>query len=441
MKRILVLGAGLVSRPLVRYLLDKEFDVRVASRTVSKAEALIEGHPRGRAVAADMTDPGPIESLVAEADVVISLLPASFHVTVARMCLNHGKNMVTTSYVSDAMSGLNAEAEGKGLLLLNEIGVDPGIDHMSAMRVIHTVQEAGGKVVGFRSYCGGLPAPEADTNPLGYKFSWNPRGVLTAAVAPAKYLEEGALKEVAGRDVLKTVHSLDVESLGTFEAYPNRDSLGYKTLYGLTDARTLFRGTLRNRGHCDSWSRWIRFGLFDQTPRDDLAGRAYRDVLADLAGAGADADPREALARALGTAVDDPAVSKLEWLGLLSDLPVPEGTPTLLDLLGGRMRETMGFEPGERDMLVLIHKFEAEYSSGKKERITSSLIDFGIQGGDSSMARTVSLPAAVAARMVAEGTIPERGVRIPVAPSIYRPVLDELAALGIDCKEVVEEVG
>ncbi|MHC4778285.1 MAG: saccharopine dehydrogenase C-terminal domain-containing protein, partial [Planctomycetota bacterium] len=341
MKTILVLGAGLVSRPLVRYLLDKGFTVRVASRTVSKAEALIEGHPRGEALASDLTDPGPVDGLVARADVVISLLPASFHVEVARMCLAHGKHLVTTSYVSEAMRGLDGEATASGLLFLNEIGVDPGIDHMSAMRVIHGVQERGGKVTSFRSYCGGLPAPEANTNPLGYKFSWNPRGVLTAALAPARFLEEGQVKEVDGRDTLGTVHDLDVAGLGTFEAYPNRDSMGYVDLYGLEGVQTMFRGTLRNPGHCDSWIRWIRSGLFDQSENAGVAGMPHGDVMREFASASAEESLESALARKFGTGEDDPAVSKLKWLGLLSTEPVQEGISTLLDVLAGKMMERM----------------------------------------------------------------------------------------------------
>ncbi|MHC5080715.1 MAG: saccharopine dehydrogenase C-terminal domain-containing protein, partial [Planctomycetota bacterium] len=206
MQSILVLGAGLVARPLVRYLLDEGFTLRVASRTLSKAEALIAGHGGGEALPVDIQDSGRLEDLVREADIVISLLPAAFHVEVAKRCLRHGKHMVTTSYVSPAMRALDAEAKEKGLLLLNEIGVDPGIDHMSAMRVIHAVENEGGRVVSFRSYCGGLPAPEANTNPLGYKFSWNPRGVLLAATAPARYLRGGKLVETPGETLFGDMH-------------------------------------------------------------------------------------------------------------------------------------------------------------------------------------------------------------------------------------------
>jgi saccharopine dehydrogenase-like NADP-dependent oxidoreductase len=356
------------------------------------------------------------------------------------MCLDHGKFMVTTSYVSPPMKALDAEVSGRDLLFLNEIGVDPGIDHMSAMRVIDGVKKAGGKITAFRSYCGGLPAPEANTNPLGYKFSWNPRGVLVAATNAARYIAEGKTVEIPGPDLFSDMHTVSVAGLPDFEAYPNRDSTGYISLYGLEEAATMYRGTLRNQGHCDSWLRWVRLGLFDAAVRTDLGGRTCGNLLAELAGAEEGADTKRAAATKMGVEADDPAVTNLEWLGLFSDTAIPEGTPTVLDVLAVRMLEKMPFETGERDMIVLLHKFEAEYPDGRRERITSSLVDYGVPNGDSSMSRTVSLPAAVAARMIVEGRIAERGVRIPVSPAVYEPVLDELKALGIDCVESVEKV-
>ncbi len=435
MKRILVLGAGLVSRPLVRYLLDEGFSVTVASRTVSKAEALVEGHPSGRAAEADMDRPASVEDQVEEADVVVSLLPPPMHPRVARMCLDHGKPMVTTSYLSDAMKALDGEAKEKDLVIVNEIGVDPGIDHMSAMRVIDAVHDAGGKIRSFRSYCGGLPAPEANDNPLGYKFSWAPRGVLLAATNPGVYQRDGKIVETPGTEIFADVHMLEVEGLGSFEAYPNRNSLGYIDLYGIPETRTMYRGTLRNPGHCETWYKWVHFGLFDATERADLPGTPYASLMAELAGSPEAGEAREAVSRAMGVEPAHPAVEKLSWLGLFSSDPVPPGVITVLDVLAERMLARMRYEEGERDMIVLCHEFEAEGAGGERQRITSRMIDFGIPGGDSSMARSVSLPAAVATARVARGEVSERGVCIPVVRSIYEPVLEALAGLGIECEE------
>jgi saccharopine dehydrogenase-like NADP-dependent oxidoreductase len=302
------------------------------------------------------------------------------------------------------------------------------------MRVIHRVRKEGGRVTSFRSYCGGLPAPEANTNPLGYKFSWSPRGVLTAARNAAKYLEHGKVVEVPGPELFSRFHLLEVEGAGTFEAYPNRDSTSYQDVYGLEDARTVYRGTLRNLGHCDTWFRWARLGLFDLSERADLAGRTHAEVLRELAGGGRKALPA-ALAAKMGCAPGDPAVAKLEWLGVLSRKKVGPGVTTVLDLLAARMLEKMQYAPGERDMVVLVHKFVAEFPGGRREEITSSLVDFGIPGGDSSMARTVALPVALAVRLILDGKLAVRGVQIPVIPEIYEPVLDGLERLGIVCKE------
>ena len=437
MGKALLLGAGLVARPLVRYLLDKGVKLTIASRTVSKADRLLEGHPGGASRAWTVDDLAGLEQLVAEHDLAISLLPATMHVTVAQACLKHRKHMVTTSYVSPEMRALDKQARDAGVLLMNELGVDPGIDHMSAMRIIHHVQGQGGRVASFRSYCGGLPAPEANDNPWGYKFSWSPMAVLRAGTNNARYLKNGAVVEIEPAKLFWDTHGMEIAGVGRLEAYPNRDSMGYVELYGLQRASTVFRGTLRYPGWSETLRRLGELGLLDNSPRDLSGLGTWPELLADLVGARSTANIRQRVAAHLWIPSDAPTLDKLEWLGLFKDaLPAGE---TVMEKLSTVMQSRMMYAERERDMIVMHHDFVADYGE-RVERITSSLVDFGIPDGDSSMARTVSLPAAIATRMILDGTITERGVHIPVQPSIYNPILDELATMDIALDEATTQL-
>jgi len=437
--KVLVFGAGLVARPLVRYLLDKGFEVTVASRTVAKARALVEGYPNGQATAFDITrEADRLNGLVREADLTVSLLPYVYHVQVAKACIRHRCHLVTTSYVKDEMRALDGAAREAGVILLNEIGLDPGIDHMSAMRVIHRVHAAGGRVRSFRSYCGGLPAPDANDNPLGYKFSWSPRGVVLAGRNDARYKENGRIVEVPNARLFATHYVMWVEGLGDLEAYPNRDSLPYIDLYGIPEVETMYRGTLRNLGWCDVMQKLNELGYFSLEEHPDLPGKTFRQVMADLIGRPETSDLKADLAAYLNVSPNSGVMMALEWLGLLDDAPVPPKT-TLLDVLADQMLARMPYREGERDMVVLVHEFVAAYPD-REERITATLLDFGVPNGDTAMARTVGLPAAIASRLILEGRIGLTGVHIPVLPEVYEPVLDELASLGIEVKERTTDV-
>jgi saccharopine dehydrogenase-like NADP-dependent oxidoreductase len=438
-KNVLILGAGLVARPIVHYLLDQtDHQVICASRTVAKAEELIKGKSRGKAVSLDVSNRDSLDALIKGCDIAISLVPYTHHVTIAELCLKHRKNMITTSYVSDAMRALDGAAREAGILILNEIGLDPGIDHMSAMRVIDHVAKKGGKVVSFKSYCGGLPAPEANTNPMGYKFSWSPRGVLMAGRNAAKFLENGKIRDIPGPELFNNHWPLEVPGNGTFEAYPNRNSLPYQELYGLKDAHTLFRGTLRNPGWCRFWYKMAASEWLNDTPRKDLAGKTWAEVFRLLVpGQG---DLIGDLCECWKVPRDADEIKRLDWLGLTGKEPVPAGADNLLDLLCAHLMKKLALLEGERDMIVLFHEFRAEYP-GKAEYITSTLVDFGIPRGDSAMSRTVSLPAAIACRKILAGELGDlKGVHIPVMPQVYNPVLTELETLKIKCCEVFSPV-
>lgn len=433
MKTALVLGAGLVAKPLVRYLVDLPgVKVVVASRTVRKAEALINGHPDGAARSLNVEDTGALRAMVPEADLVISLLPYTYHVQVAQLCIEFGKDMVTTSYVSPAMRALDERAKAAGITLLNEIGVDPGIDHMSAIKIIHRVQRNGGEITCFRSWCGGLPASEANTNPLGYKFSWSPRGVLLAGRNAAHYLEDGKEISIPGEELFDHHWTVKVPGIGEMEGYPNRDAMPYADIYGIPTAGTVFRGTLRNPGWCVTLKAIVDLGLLDLTEKD-WQGLTFRRFLDQLIAHEGD-DVRKAAAEYLGLEIDAFILDNLEWLGLFSDEPLPLERGAPIDILTARMLEKMPYQDGERDMLVMHHEFTAEYPD-RKEAITSTMIDFGIPGGDTSMSRTVGLPAAIASRLILDGTIARKGVLVPVTPDIYKPVLAELEEMGIRLEE------
>ena len=440
MKKILVLGAGLVARPMVRYLLGiPDFEVTVASRTVSKAQDIVEGNSRGHATALLADDDAALDVLVKGHDLTVSLLPYTLHVAVAKHCLEWKKPLVTTSYVSDAMRALDSEAKKAGVILLNEIGLDPGIDHMSAMQIIERVKAKGGRVTSFMSYCGGLPAPEANDNPLGYKFSWSPKGVVMAGRNDARYLKDGKEVFVPGDELFSHRWPLEIEGAGRFEAYPNRNSLPYVGLYGLEGTRTMFRGTLRNPGWCETLKAIADLGILSEEPVAGLAQMTCAGWFRKhLSGAGS---TRQSAAQRLGLEQDHPILERFAWLGFFDDEPVGMDKGSDLDVLAKLMLDRMQYKPGERDMIVLHHEFKAESrnqeSETRDETVHSTLVDFGVPNGDSAMARTVSLPAAVAVKMILTGTVHLTGVHIPVRREIYEPVLAELSELGIRFTEKV----
>lgn len=439
MKRVLVLGSGLVARPLIRYLLEEAAAVvTVATQEPQRAAQMLADHPHGCVLEFDVLQENELRRQIAAHDLTVSLLPAPLHPRVGRGCVAACKPLVTTSYISPDMRALHADAEAAGVLLLNEVGLDPGIDHMSALRVIHGLQRRGGRVTGFQSFCGGLPAPDANDNPWGYKFSWSPRGVLTAGKNAARYRENGATVDVPNAQVFQDVRAFDIPGVGALEGYPNRDSLQYLKLYGIESADLMLRGTLRYPGWCRTLQAVVGLGLLDETPQAQIP-RTRSAWFAQLTGLNVTGDLRAQVAQRLQLDVADDILTRLAWLGLFAELPLPTVPlpTTALDLLAACMQERMGYRQGERDMVVLRHEFEAAFET-ENEHVTSTLVAFGVPDGDSAMARTVGLPAAIAARRVLDGTIPLTGVHGPTQAAVYEPVLTELQRLGIQFEEVVE---
>ncbi len=436
MNNILVLGAGRVARPLIRYLLARGNNRVVAASLQASpgVEGLLESHPRGALLRVDATDTATVRPLVLEADAVVGLLPAALNTGIARLCVKERRPFINTSYTPPEMLELDDEAQRNGVLLLNEVGLDPGIDHMSAVRMVRRVRAAGGTVERFMSCCGGLPAPDANTNPWGYKFSWHPRGVLLAGLQPARYLRAGREVEISGAELFEHRWRYEVEELGTFEIYPNRNAMAYVDAYGLEGAEGFFRGTIRYPGWCETLKATADLGLLDLEERRWPEGTTWADLAGryDEDGTGAAA---HRVARILGVDPDDPLVARLEWAGLLSDRPIGGRDAAPLDLLAERLQRLMFYQQGERDLVVLKHTLTVAFPDGSTQILTSRLVATGDPWGDQAMARTVGLPAAIAAQRVVSGKISATGVQIPVLPEIAEPVLDELESQGFGFKE------
>lgn len=423
MEKVLILGAGMVVRPIVKYLLKNDYQVTVATRTKSKADKMIEGHPNGKSMTWTVDDKETLDKLVGEHDITVSLLPYAYHVMVARKCIKHKKNMVTTSYVKPEMKALDQEAKEAGIIIMNELGLDPGIDHMSAMRIIDHIHNNGGKVEEFYSITGALP--EKRDNPFNYKFSWSPKGVVLASQNDARYLRDGEEKYIPPKDLFKDIFSVEFPEVGTLEVYPNRDSIPYIDIYSIPETRTMYRGTFRHPGWCESLDAIKELNLIDDK-KMDFTSKTYAEFVAMMIGEKDTSDIREKVKKYLGDKVTEHALDALEWLGMFSDKPMNRGEDTPFEITSDVMIENMKMNPDERDMVVMQHTFLALYPDGKKEVIKSSMLDFGTLSTDTAVARTVALPAAMGVEMVLKGEIKVNGVHIPVIPEIYNPILDQL---------------
>jgi len=435
MKKVLILGAGMVVKPMVDYLLENGFKITVASRTKSKADNMIKGRENGTSVAWTVDDVDTLDKMIADHDLTVSLLPYTFHVTVANLCIRHKKNMVTTSYVSAEMKALDAEAKEAGIIILNELGVDPGFDHMTAMRIIDNVHAKGGKIIDFYSLCGALAAPEHSDNPFRYKFSWSPKGVVMAGNNDAQYLKDGKVVKLPTEDLFKNPLQIDFPEVGQMEVYPNRDSLQYIDIYELPDVQTMFRGTFRYPKWCASLDA-IKAVKMITYKKQDFKGKTYAEITAGQIG-GSPENIKKTVATSLNLDLDSPAIIAMEWLGLFDNKPAHLDEGSTFDITSDLMLEKMMLPKGARDMVIMLHSFLVENANGKKEVIKSRLLDFATKE-DTSIARTVALPAAIGVKMILDGSIKDTGVHIPIAKSIYDPILDELEVLNI---KMVEEYG
>lgn len=441
MRTILIIGAGKSTAFLVKYLLDKSIDerlyIRLADKNKLAALKLINNHKNGIGIEFDINSKQQRIDEIKKADIVISMLPARFHYEVAKDCLRLKKNLITASYVSNEMQSLNQDVKLKNLLFLNEMGVDPGIDHMSAMQIIDKIKSEGGKMILFESFTGGLIAPECDNNLWNYKFTWNPRNVVLAGQGgAAKFIQEGKFKYIPYNRLFRRTEFLDVEGYGRFEAYANRDSLKYQNIYGLNDVHTMYRGTIRKVGFGKAWQIFVRLGMTDDsyyiTGSENMS---YRDFINSFLPYHPSDSVELKLRHQLKIDQDDILWEKLEELDLFNRnkrVGIKDGTPA--QILQKILMDSWTLKQDDKDMIVMYHKF-GYVLKGKKHQIDSTMVCIGEDQTYTAMSKTVGLPVAIGAIKVLNGIINEKGVQIPIKKQIYLPILNELRKYGINFKE------
>ncbi len=435
MQTILVLGAGMSSTSLIKYLLSNsekyDWKVVVGDKSKELAAKKCNGHPNGEAVFFDVYNSEHRQKAISKADVVVSMLPARMHYLVAVDCVEQGISMITASYVSDEIRALHERAKANDVLLLNEMGVDPGIDHMSAMEVIDRVREKGAQLTAFESATGGLVAPENDNNPWNYKFTWNPRNVVVAGQGVSKFLHNGRLKFIPYHKLFSRTEHVEINGYGDFEIYPNRDSLKYQNIYGLNGIKTLFRGTIRRSGYSNAWNVFVQLGLTDDSYRvensDLLTYRQFIDSFLPYVNG---KSVEEKLTDYVGIDPESDCMHKLKWSGIFEPVQIGLKNATPAEILQHLIEPKWKLGDEEKDMIVMRHLFQYEEDDIKKE-ITSTLVVKGNNKENTAMSVTVGIPVAIATKLFLTGEIQETGVHIPIRKGIYKPLLEELQDFGI----------
>ena len=441
MRKILIIGSGKSSSYLIKYLLSKSekenLFIIIADKYIAKTKALLNNHSNSKALKLDVFDNVSRAKEILAADIVISMLPARFHLMVAKDCIKHSKNMLTASYISDEMLALNNKAIEKDIVIMNEIGLDPGIDHMSAMKVIDHIKEKNAKITLFESYTGGLIAPESDNNLWNYKFTWNPRNVVLAGQGgPAKFVQQGYKKYIPYNKLFKRTQKLEVKNYGSFEGYANRDSLKYREIYGLEDIKTLCRGTIRKVGFSESWDVFVQLGMTDDSYTiENSMDMTFRDFVDLFLPYSAKDKVELKLQKLLNISESEPIWSKLLEIDLFSTqktITIDKATPArILEFI---LCKSWSLDPNDKDMIVMTHKFIYELNN-KKYQIDSNMVCIGEDQTYTAMAKTVGLPLAIATLAILNSKITVKGVQLPVNKAIYNPILKELIDYGIEFNE------
>lgn len=440
MKKILILGAGLSATSLISYLLDNSekhgWKIVVADNNLETAKKKVNNHKNGTTIKFDIYDEKQRRAELATADLVVSMLPARMHPVVAKCCILFEKHMVTASYISPEIKALDQKAKDKGLIFLNEVGVDPGIDHMSTMQVIDKIKAMGGKMLSFKSYTGGLVAPKYDNNPWNYKFTWNPRNVVLAGQGVAQLIVNGKYKYIPYNQLFKRTVRFNILDAGEFEGYPNRDSLKYRKIYGLDDIPTIVRGTLRRPGYCKSWDTFVQLGMTDDTYTiENSENMTYREFINTYLRYEDNISVEDKLSKYLNIPEDSTRMYRLRWLGIFKNKKIGLKNATPAQILQKLLEEKWSLDKDDKDMIVMQHQFGYTLN-GEQKLIKSSMIYEGKDTENTAMSITVGVPTAIAVKMILTGKINIPGVHTPVIKDIYKPILDELREYGI---EFIEE--
>ena len=440
-RKILVIGAGKSTSLLLDYFLNKseseDLHITVGDLRPDLIVDTVKNHPRCTTIALDIVQENELNKAVRDSDIVVSMLPASFHIYVAQSCISLGKHLVTASYVSDELKALDEKIRSKNLIFMNEIGLDPGIDHMSAMQIIDRIREEGGKMLLFESFTGGLVAPENDDNLWNYKFTWNPRNVVLAGQGgAAKFIQEGTYKHIPYHKLFRRTEFFQIEGYGRFEGYANRDSLNYREAYGLQDVLTLYRGTMRRVGFSKAWNMFVQLGMTDDTYSiTNSKGMSYREFVNLFLPYSPTDSVELKLRHYLKIDQDDIMWEKLMELHLFDDqktIELPNATPA--QMLQKILEDSWTLVDDEKDMIVMYHKFGYELD-GEKKQIDANMVVIGENQKHTAMAKTVGLPVAMATLAILNGKIKTPGVQIPIKKEVYGPILSELEGYGIQFKE------
>jgi len=441
-KNILLLGAGRSTACLIQYLLNESekenWHITLVEQNTEFAASKTNGHKNVTILSLDIVDDHQRKELISKSDIVISMLPVRFHLLVIEDCILLKKNMVTASYISPEIEAKNKSAKEAGVTIMMEIGVDPGIDHMSAMKIIDEIREDGGEMLLFESFTGGLVAPECDDNPWNYKFTWNPRNVVLAGQgSAAKFIQEGKYKYIPYHRLFRRTEFIDIEGFGKFEGYANRDSLNYRSVYGLDDIPTIYRGTLRKPGFSRSWDLFVKLGATDDSYiMEGSKDMTHREFINSFLAYDTHNSVELKLRHYFNIPQDDPILEKFEWLDIFATIPIgitEDKTPAqILQII---LEKKWTLKETDKDMIVMWHKMGWKTAEGETKMLTSSMVVKGEDRTYTSMAKTVGLPVAIATKMILNGTINEPGIQRPISKKIYEPILEELKSFGISFVE------